>query len=209
MIFALLLHFVRNRTNVPYDTLVGVFLALALAVGAALLMYVARKINIHMLENVLFGSILTVTDRDITILAVSCLIILLLLIPTFNRILLTCISGCRACPWIQYQLLRLLVRHDDHACDNCCGEDHWRRISWGITADSWCNSPPSYEENGELCVALIITGDHRVLGWHRLTDGVGTSSSIWCVDHHCFRNLLFNCNHVSHCAQSLNLDIRI
>ncbi len=92
MIFALLLHFVRNRTNVPYDTLVGVFLALALAVGAALLMYVARKINIHMLENVLFGSILTVTDRDITLLAVSCLIILLLLIPTFNRILLTCIS---------------------------------------------------------------------------------------------------------------------
>ncbi|GAJ74705.1 ABC transporter [Vibrio sp. JCM 18905] len=93
MIFALLLHFVRNRTNVPYDTLVGgVFLALALAVGAALLMYVARKINIHMLENVLFGSILTVTDNDILILAISCLTILLLLIPTFNRILLTCIS---------------------------------------------------------------------------------------------------------------------
>lgn len=92
MIFALLLHFVRNRTNVPYDTLVGVFLALALAVGAALLMYVARKINIHMLENVLFGSILTVTDQDIAILAGSCLLIVVVLIPTFNRILLTCIS---------------------------------------------------------------------------------------------------------------------
>ena len=92
MIFALLLHYVRNRTSVPYDTLVGVFLALALAVGAALLMYVARKINIHLLENVLFGSILTVTDQDITILAISCTLILLLLIPTFNRILLTCIS---------------------------------------------------------------------------------------------------------------------
>ncbi|HIF9182501.1 TPA: metal ABC transporter permease [Photobacterium damselae] len=92
MIFALLLHFVRNRTNVPYDTLVGVFLALALAVGAALLMYVARKINIHMLENVLFGSILTVTDQDLMILSVSCAIIVVLLIPTFNRILLTCIS---------------------------------------------------------------------------------------------------------------------
>ncbi|WP_064609687.1 metal ABC transporter permease [Photobacterium sp. J15] len=92
MIFALLLHFVRNRTNVPYDTLVGVFLALALAVGAALLMYVARKINIHMLENVLFGSILTVSDQDLLILALSCLLIVLLLIPTFNRILLTCIN---------------------------------------------------------------------------------------------------------------------
>ena len=92
MIFALLLHFVRNRTNVPYDTLVGVFLAFALAVGAALLMYVARKINIHMLENVLFGSVLTITDYDLLILAVTCGVILLVLIPTFNRILLTCIS---------------------------------------------------------------------------------------------------------------------
>ena len=92
MIFALLLHFVRNRTNVPYDTLVGVFLALALAVGAALLMYVARKINIHLLENVLFGSILTVTDYDLLILAISCVLIAGLLVFTFNRILLTCIS---------------------------------------------------------------------------------------------------------------------
>ncbi|MDN3679731.1 metal ABC transporter permease [Vibrio tapetis] len=92
MVFAILLHFVRNRTNVPYDTLVGVFLALALAVGAALLMYVARKINIHLLENVLFGSILTVTDNDLALLALSCLAIILVLIPTFNRILLTCIS---------------------------------------------------------------------------------------------------------------------
>lgn len=92
MIFALLLHFVRNRTNVPYDTLVGVFLAFALAVGAALLMYVARKINVHMLENVMFGSILTVSDSDIAVLAICCALIILLLIPTFNNILLTCIS---------------------------------------------------------------------------------------------------------------------
>lgn len=92
MIFALLLHFVRNRTAVPYDTLVGVFLAFALAGGAALLMYVARKINIHMLENVLFGSILTITDFDLLVLAVSCGLIVVVLIPTFNRILLSSIS---------------------------------------------------------------------------------------------------------------------
>lgn len=92
MIFALLLHFVRNRTAVPYDTLVGVFLAFALAGGAALLMYVARKINIHMLENVLFGSVLTITDFDLLVLALSCALIIVVLIPTFNRILLTSIS---------------------------------------------------------------------------------------------------------------------
>ncbi|MBY5991479.1 metal ABC transporter permease [Ferrimonas balearica] len=92
MVFALLLHYIRNRTNVPYDTLVGVFLAVALAGGAALLMFVARKINIHLLENVLFGSILTVTDTDILVLAVSALLIAIAFVPTFNRMLLTCIS---------------------------------------------------------------------------------------------------------------------
>jgi len=92
MLFALLLHFVRNRTAVPYDTLVGVFLAVALAGGAALLMYVARKINIHMLENVLFGSILTITDFDLFILSLSCALIVIGLMFTFNRILLASIS---------------------------------------------------------------------------------------------------------------------
>ncbi|GAL14407.1 ABC transporter in pyoverdin gene cluster permease component [Vibrio astriarenae] len=92
MIFALLLHYVRNRTQVPYDTLVGVFLAVALAGGAALLMYVARQINVHLLENVLFGSILTVQDSDIYLLALSSALILAFFLPTFNRMLLTCIS---------------------------------------------------------------------------------------------------------------------
>ncbi|MGL6312687.1 metal ABC transporter permease [Vibrio sp. WXL103] len=92
MIFALLLHYVRNRTQVPYDTLVGVFLAVALAGGAALLMYVARQINVHLLENVLFGSILTVRDSDIYLLAIASILILIFFLPTFNRMLLTCIS---------------------------------------------------------------------------------------------------------------------
>lgn len=70
LVFALLLHWVKSRTTVPYDALVGVFLAVAIAMGAALLLYVARMVNIHILENVLFGSILTVQDQDLLILAV-------------------------------------------------------------------------------------------------------------------------------------------
>ncbi|MEH0093737.1 metal ABC transporter permease [Vibrio metschnikovii] len=92
LIFALLLHYVRNRTQVPYDTLVGVFLSAALALGAALLMYVARKINIHLLENVLFGSILTVTRQDIMLLVLVCSLIMLVLLLSYNRILLACLS---------------------------------------------------------------------------------------------------------------------
>ena len=74
MSFALILHWVKSRTQVPYDALVGVFLAFAIALGAALLLYVAKKVNVHILENVLFGSILTVTPADLTLLAVISLI---------------------------------------------------------------------------------------------------------------------------------------
>jgi len=68
LIFTLLLHWIKSRTQVPYDALVGVFLAFAVAMGAALLLYVAKKVNVHILENVLFGSILTVQDTDILII---------------------------------------------------------------------------------------------------------------------------------------------
>ncbi|WP_028305105.1 metal ABC transporter permease [Oceanospirillum maris] len=68
--FALLLHWVKSRTQVPYDALVGVFLAFAIALGAALLLYVAKKVNVHILENVLFGSILTVTPSDLILLGI-------------------------------------------------------------------------------------------------------------------------------------------
>ncbi len=61
-LFALLLHWVKSRTQIPYDALVGVFLSFAIALGAALLLYVAKRVNVHILENVLFGSILTVKD---------------------------------------------------------------------------------------------------------------------------------------------------
>lgn len=74
MSFALLLHWIKSRTQVPYDALVGVFLAVAIALGAALLLYVAKIVNVHILENVLFGSILTVTPADLILLALISLI---------------------------------------------------------------------------------------------------------------------------------------
>ncbi|MCP4595298.1 metal ABC transporter permease [Neptuniibacter sp.] len=92
LIFALLLHWIKSRTSVPYDALVGVFLAVAIAMGAALLLWVARKVNIHILENVLFGSILTVQDRDLFILAVIGAICLLLAIMFGNQALLASLN---------------------------------------------------------------------------------------------------------------------
>lgn len=86
--FALLLHWVKSRTQVPYDALVGVFLAFAIALGAALLLYVAKKVNVHILENVLFGSILTVTPTDLFILAIITAISVLLALRFANQTLM-------------------------------------------------------------------------------------------------------------------------
>jgi zinc transport system permease protein len=92
LIFALLLHWVKSRTRVPYDALVGVFLAVAIAMGAALLLYVARKVNIHILENVLFGSILTVQDIDLAILALIAVLCILAMLVFGNRALVATLN---------------------------------------------------------------------------------------------------------------------
>ncbi|WP_142847767.1 metal ABC transporter permease [Telmatospirillum sp. J64-1] len=88
LLFALLVNFMRNRTGLTSDTLIGVFLSVSLALGASLLLILATRVNIHILENVLFGSVLTVDDRDLTILLVVALGVTALTLPLFNRLLL-------------------------------------------------------------------------------------------------------------------------
>ena len=92
ILFALLLHWIKSRTQVPYDALVGVFLSFAIALGAALLLYVAKHVNVHILENVLFGSILTVRDADLLIMAVIALACVCLMLIGGNRALLASLA---------------------------------------------------------------------------------------------------------------------
>ena len=61
LLFGILLNYLRNRTGLAPDTLIGVFLSVSLAVGASLLLVLAGRINVHILENVLFGSVLTLS----------------------------------------------------------------------------------------------------------------------------------------------------
>jgi zinc transport system permease protein len=61
---------VRRRSRLAPDTLVGVFLALTLGMGICLLVAVTQRFDIHQIEAVMFGSLLTVTDADLAVLAV-------------------------------------------------------------------------------------------------------------------------------------------
>ncbi|WP_079227562.1 metal ABC transporter permease [Pseudomonas putida] len=88
LLFGILLNFLRNRTGLSPDTLIGVFLSVSLALGASLLLMLAGKINVHILENVLFGSVLTVSAQDLMVLGIVALLVLALALPLYNRIML-------------------------------------------------------------------------------------------------------------------------
>ncbi len=88
LLFGIALNYLRNRTGLSADTLIGVALSMSLALGASVLLVLAGKINIHILENVLFGSVLTVTGADIAILAVVGACVLALTFGFYNRFML-------------------------------------------------------------------------------------------------------------------------
>jgi zinc transport system permease protein len=88
LLFGIGLNYLRNRTGLTPDTLIGVFLSISLALGASLLLVLSGRINIHILENVLFGSVLTVNSQDLLVLAVVCVLTLALSLPNYNRLML-------------------------------------------------------------------------------------------------------------------------
>jgi zinc transport system permease protein len=80
--------FVKRHATLPPDTLIGVFHALTLGLGLCLLVAVTRQFNVHQVESVLFGSLLTVTDGDLALLIGVGVIVFALLIRHYNRLLL-------------------------------------------------------------------------------------------------------------------------
>lgn len=92
ILFGLILNYTKGRTAISSDTLIGVFLSISLAVGASLLLFVSARVNTHILEAVLFGSVLTVSDTDINVLLVVTIAALGVGVPLFNRFLLASLN---------------------------------------------------------------------------------------------------------------------
>lgn len=92
ILFGLFLNFTKNRTKMSSDTVIGVFLSISLAVGATALLFVSAKVNTHILDTIMFGSILTVDGTDIGVLIVTAIIILCVTIPLYNQMLLASLN---------------------------------------------------------------------------------------------------------------------
>lgn len=88
ILFALAMNYTRNRTRMKQDTVIGVFLSISLAVGACVLLYVTAKVNMHVLDSILFGSILTVNDTDMNVLLIIGGLCAAVGLPTYNHMLL-------------------------------------------------------------------------------------------------------------------------
>lgn len=96
LLFGIVLNYTRGKTGMSADTLIGVFLSISLAAGACLLLFVSAKVNTHVLESVLFGSILTVNDIDIVVLLSVTLLCLAVGLPLYNQMLLGSLNASLA-----------------------------------------------------------------------------------------------------------------
>ncbi len=84
--------YVKRHASLPPDTLIGVFHALTLGLGLCLLVFLTRQFNVHQVESVLFGSLLTVTDGDLALLAAVGVFVGVMLLREYNRLLLDSLS---------------------------------------------------------------------------------------------------------------------
>lgn len=91
--FGLVLKYTQSRTSLSNDVLIGVFLSISLAIGASLLLFVSARMNTHVLENILFGSILTVNYTDLDILVAVAVLCLIVGGPLYNHMLLGSFSA--------------------------------------------------------------------------------------------------------------------
>jgi zinc transport system permease protein len=96
ILFGLVMNFTRNRTRMSSDTVIGVFLSISLAFGACVLLYVTSKVNMHVLDNILFGSILTINDTDMNVLLIITVICAAVGLPLYNKMLMASFNSSLA-----------------------------------------------------------------------------------------------------------------
>ncbi|MEL3906811.1 MAG: metal ABC transporter permease [Treponema sp.] len=87
ILFGIIMNYTKNNTKMNSDTITGVFLSISLGCGSALLLFVVTKVNAHILDGILFGSILTIDDLDLLILLITAVICCSIGIPLFNKML--------------------------------------------------------------------------------------------------------------------------
>ena len=89
IIFALLLNFVKNKTNYGADTIISVFSSIAIALGLAML---AQSGNFNKYSSYLVGDILSINSTEILYLFLAFIAVAVFWYFTFNKLNVTSIN---------------------------------------------------------------------------------------------------------------------
>lgn len=92
LLAALAMVWLKRRSTLPADTLIGVFVAFTLGLSICLLVAVTQRFNVHQIEALMFGSLLTVTAGDLALLAALLLLAGLFLARHWNALLLDSVA---------------------------------------------------------------------------------------------------------------------
>ena len=89
LIIALLMTYVKNRARVSNDTVIGVVLAQVLGIGILMLVLVTKQFNVHQVEAILFGSLITLNKNDLIFLIIISIISMVIGGIIYNRTMLS------------------------------------------------------------------------------------------------------------------------
>ncbi len=93
IVFALLLNFVKNKTNYGADTIISVFSSIAIALGLAML---AQSGNFNKYSSYLVGDILSITNTEILYLLLAFIAVFVFWYFTFNKLNVTSVNSTLA-----------------------------------------------------------------------------------------------------------------
>ena len=93
IVFALLLNFVKNKTNYGADTIISVFSSIAIALGLAML---AQSGNFNKYSSYLVGDILSISNSEILYLLLAFIAVGVFWYFTFNKLNVTSINSTLA-----------------------------------------------------------------------------------------------------------------
>lgn len=93
IIFALLLNFVKNKTNYGADTIISVFSSISIALGLAML---AQSGNFNKYSSYLVGDILSITNTEILYLLLAFIAVAVFWYFSFNKLNVTSINSTLA-----------------------------------------------------------------------------------------------------------------
>lgn len=88
LLTAMLMLYVRRQTRSSPDTITGVILAQILGLGVVALVMVTKQFNVHQVEAILFGSLITINDQDIGLLLLTVLFVAVVIFLFYNQVLL-------------------------------------------------------------------------------------------------------------------------